>query len=173
MDKWDSTFYIKSLDRCLQGLRSRCLGYDVPLRALLPEDCKALPPYRRAEQLARQILFQLAGYCSETECGEVERCWQWLYAMILYLFRNCSEDDHTVEGLVKLTELDYFRRSSMFQNFCGIDPAVWEDLTQPEPLAHLDIALLTMLDERGLLESGKTLNGRLEAMQQDDVSQKA
>ena len=164
MDKWDSMFYIKSLDQRLQELRGRCLGYDVPLCALLPEDCRALPARRQAEQLARQILFQLAGYCSETECGAVERCWQWLYAMLLYLLRGCSEDDHTVEGLVKLAELDYFRRVSLFQNFCGIEPAIREDLTQPEPLTHLEIALLTMLDERGLLENGKALRNCLEAV---------
>jgi len=164
MDKLDSMFYIKSLDNRLKELRGRCLGYDIPLRALLPEDCKALPTYRQAEHLARQLLFQLANYCPETECVEFERCWQWLYAMILFLFRKCDKDDHTVEGLLQLAELDYFKRTSMFQNFYGIEAAIWEDFTQPNPLMHLDIVLLTMLDERGLLETGRALHKRLKAV---------
>jgi len=167
MDKWNSFYYLKNVDTQLQALRGHCLGYNTPLNLLLPKEYRELPDNCRTQLLAQQLLFCLADQCPAVEREEFERSWQWLNAILLYLFQKCNKDDQTVGGLMKIVELDYFNRIAMFNDFDNIAPTIWEDFTRPEPLAHLDTVVLTQLDKNGLLESSKALYEQLKNMQKD------
>ena len=162
MDKWDSFLYLKKADRLTQQLRSRCLGHDKLLVDILPESCRELPADRQAMHLARQILFQLAEQCPSAVREEFERSWQWLYAIVLYVLRFLNAEEQTFGSFLKIAGMDYFARHSFFKNVFGIDDAIREDMTQPEPMEQLEEAVLTLLDANGLLENGKALIKRME-----------
>ena len=164
MNTWDSFIYLKKVDKQAQELRDHCLGYHVPLVLLLPENCRALSAQQIALQLAQQLLFGLAEYCPEADRDELEHLWQWLSSMLLYLFRKYSQENQTVGALIRLAKMDYFERHSMYRDIPEIGCAIRDDLVAPSPLSHLDITLLTMLEQNRLLETGKDLCRRLEAM---------
>lgn len=164
MNTWDSFIYLKKVDKQTQVLRDHCLGYHVPLALLLPENCRALSAQQIALQLAQQLLFGLVEYCPEADRNELEHIWQWLFSMLLYLFRKCNKESQTVGALIRLAGMDYFERHSMFRDIAETDCAIRDDLVAPSLLSHLDITLLTMLEQNHLLETGKDLCRRLEAM---------
>lgn len=164
MSGLDNFYYLKRVDKLTQKLRARCLGYDLHLMELLPESCRTLPEDRKAMQLARQILFQLTEQCPAAEREELERSWQWLYSIALYLFREIREEDQNFGGLLKLAEVDYFARHTISRNMLGIEGAILEDLTQPEPLEQLEETVLTLLDRNGMLEEGKKLCKQIERL---------
>ena len=164
MNKWDSFVYLKKVDKQVQLLRERCLGYHVSLPALLPKNCAKLSAHQLATQLAQQLLFRLVEHYPDADRDELEHSWQWLHAMLLYLFEKCSAEDQTVGKLVKLAGMDYFARRSLYRNIVGIDRAVLDDLVAPTLLENLDTALLTLLDQHGKLEKEKEMYKQLEAL---------
>lgn len=161
MNRRDSIEYRKQVDDLMKKLRWRCLGLDTPLTVILPEQQKSLPPEGQASCLARQILFHLAAQDPSAEKKELERSFHWLYAIILYLLTECSEEDQIFGNLVRIVELDFFVRSELFMNFGDLVADIRDNLFVPAPLESLELNIISLLVAHTRSKQYKLLFSRL------------
>ena len=133
--------YIKQVDLELRQLRMQKLGFDTPFFRIWPSE---LSTSNQREWLADLLVFMLAKAMPRAARGNLNRCWHWLYGMIVFLCTTCSADDHTFCGIIKLSELNQDTRQILFPATDGYD-SLRNDSSAPFPISLLELIFVQTL----------------------------
>ena len=165
MDKQDALIYKSDVERTLEQLRVKCFGLDRMVTDILPEEKRGLTPEGQAAWIAGQILFQLVKLYPDHSADELGESGEWLYSTTLFLLTRISTTDRTFKDMIKVIRLDPLLRKELFAPIADQAEAIREGMFTPEPLEHLQLAVLCLLDSKKMLKSGKrdyqVLNGML------------
>jgi len=155
MDRSDSFVYRAKVENLFKEMRKHCMGQNIPLTSILPEEPELSTNEEKATFLGKQILFQVADFHPNADEDDLELCWQWLYATILYLLNVCTEEDHTFGNLIRLIGMSQTTREHLLANYASICSDICDSPTTPYPLEDLDTAVLALLDAHGELDNAK------------------
>lgn len=133
--------YIKQVDLELQQLRMQKLGFDTPFFKIWPSE---LSTDDQREWLADRLAFMLAKSMPRAARVDLDRCWHWLYGMIVFLCTTCSANDHTFCGIIKLSALDPDIRLTLFPERNEYD-SLRNDPSAPFPISLLELVLVQIL----------------------------
>lgn len=162
---WYESIYLHNVEDTLQQLRTKCLGLDTSLTAILPCHLRQAPEDRKAAQLANQLVYALAATSLDTSPEELARSREWLYGIILYLLTECCEDDQTLLGIhtmIKATEAERW----MLLKKLGEQVSLHSGESLPRVLTtRLDIFLLHLLVSCDRLEQSRMLYEKLKEFQ--------
>lgn len=160
--------YLGQVEKTINQLRAACLGQDIPLTAILPEQFKDKSPEEQTEQITDQLLFALTAVAKEagSSLNELPECRGWIRDATLYLMTVCCEEDRTCYQLAHVVSLPKGIRVLMFGPFK--QACCHHELTEGEPprlLKELDAAWLCLLEVKEQLESSKAVYTELKAFQ--------
>ena len=150
MNTINKVLYLNSVDRMMDKLRAACLGQDTHLLDALPTHLRTESKEHCAAYLSRQILFALVIACDDDRPSEqYERSREWLYETILFLLRECNQEDQTFYELGEIMKLSQGVRVLLLSEkpHAATDyTALSKDETMPWPLKELDLAILLLLE---------------------------
>jgi len=150
MNTMDNVLYLKRVDRMMDQLRAACLGQDTHLLDVLPAHLKTASAECCAAYLSRQILFALVIACDDDRPSEqYERSREWLYETILFLLRECNQEDQTFYELGEIMRLSRGVRVLLLSEksyAATADSALCKDENMPWPLKEFDLAILVLLE---------------------------
>ena len=150
MNTMDNVLYLNRVDRMMDQLRAACLGQDTQLLDVLPAHLKTASAECCAAYLSHQILFALVIACDDDRPSEqYERSREWLYEAILFLLRECNQEDQTFYELGEIMKLSHGVRVLLLSEKSHVatdDSALCKDENMPWPLQELDLAILILLE---------------------------
>lgn len=150
MNTIDNVLYLSRVDRMMDRLRAACLGQDTQLLDVLPTHLRTESKERCAAYLSHQILFALVIACDDDRPSEqYERSRKWLYEAILYLLRDCNQEDQNFYELGEIIKLSRGVKVLLLSGkpHAATDyPALCKDENMPWPLKEFDLAILVLLE---------------------------
>jgi len=159
MNTMDKVLYLNRVDRMMDKLRAACLGQDTHLLDALPAHLKTASAECCAAYLSHQILFALVIACDDDRASEqYERSREWLYEAVLFLLRECNQEDQTFYELGEIMRLSRGVRALLLSEkpHAATDyTALCKEETMPWPLKELDLAILVLMETLKLNEPMK------------------
>ena len=168
MNTINKVLYLNRVDRMMDKLRAACLGQDTYLLDALPAHLRTESKEHCAAYLSHQILFALVIACDDDRLSEqYERSRKWLYETILYLLRECNQEDQTFYELGEIMKLSHGVRVLLLSGKTAVATdytALCKDEILPCPLKELDLAILVLMETLKLNKKMKQQYQKVETL---------
>lgn len=167
MDSMNNILYLNRVDRITERLKAVCLGQNTDFSDVLPPPLRGESVECRAAYLAHQLLFSLVLACDDASPEQYDRCRVWLYDTILFLLRDCREEDRNFYELGKLLRLPSGMRPLLFAEkhpASATCSSLCADEQMPWPLQNYDLAVLILLESLKLSKEMKPFFQKLETL---------
>lgn len=143
--------HMKRVEALSDGLKTVCLGQDISLYDILED----LPTHNSdewaANHLADRISFCLAEMQPTASAEEIQRARDWLFGIIFFLRRECTDADFTFKSIKRLMHLPYETRHALFRKNIECYRILRVETSVPPLLKQYDEAVLRLLDACGLV----------------------
>lgn len=144
--------HVYKVNKLLEKLRSYLLGQDVRFETLLPVGMKAACDERKAEYLADRFLFEIARQQDYLQGEELKMMHLWLYEAVLYLLTKVAEEDHTIDGVVRLISKPLEIREIIFDVKGFEFPHLAQEWGPPVAIEEIEDAMVKLNSELKMQE---------------------
>ena len=145
--------YFNDVNKTVSKMKAYFLGQNEKLCTVLPEHLKSVSNETKAAYLAQRLLFCLSTVVYEHRKEKLQRCFNWLYSIILFLFEKCPEEDHTFISITHISGLDIETRRVMFEDD-KYRPLRIEE-SQPKMMWGYELAVLYLLNAAHRIKSNE------------------
>ena len=136
--------YLDDVTKTLKEMRTQFLGHNEKLSVSLPENLKCASSKEKAAYIAHRLIFCLSLAENEVDTEEFQRCYKWIYSIILYLFEECPSEDHIFGNIAAISDMRFEIRMVMFES--GKYEMLGTEAYQPYLMKGYDLAVLYLLN---------------------------
>jgi len=136
--------YLDDVTKTLKEMRTQFLGHNENLSVLLPEHLKCAPSKEKAAYITHRLVFCLSLAADERDTEALQRCYKWLYSIILYLFEQCPSEDHIFGNIAVISDMRFEVRMVMFES--DKYEILGTEAYQPYLMKGYDLAVLYLLN---------------------------